>query len=126
MLLIRGCIFKSRSGQPAAGEQHAALSPVSCGSCTHIDMCASYICLLHLNSVRYFRVRGRYGVMVICHINLMALCGITVQNAALSLSLVGHPCSKESIDKFLDSPCLFPSFHAFAHTYASTLDVLTL
>ena len=56
----------------------------------------------------------------------VALCGITVQNAALNLSLVGHPGSKESIDKFLDSPCLFPSFHASAHTYASTLDVLTL
>ena len=55
-------------------------------------MCVSYICLLHLNSVRYFRVRGRYGGDAhVLHEFDVTLCGITVENAALSLSMVGHP-----------------------------------
>ena len=46
---------------PAVHAPLAALCLVSCGSCTHIDMCVSYICLLHLNSVRYFPVRESNG-----------------------------------------------------------------
>ena len=55
-------------------------------------MCASYICILHFNSVRYFRVRERYdGDIHMFHEFDLALCGIKVENAALSLSLIGHP-----------------------------------
>ena len=32
-----------------------------CGSCTHIEECVSYICLLHLSSIRYLCVKGKYG-----------------------------------------------------------------
>ena len=75
---------------------HKWLFPwVSCGSCYHIDMCVSYICLLHSKSMRYFRVRWRYGGD--CHMPHefdMALCGITIENAALSLSIVGHPYTR--------------------------------
>ena len=68
---------------------HAAL--------TLILKCMFLICLLHLNSVRYFRVRGRYGGDIYSfHEFDVALCGITtemaitLENAALSLSLLGH------------------------------------
>ena len=72
--------------------QPAALSLISCGSCNHIDICVSYISLLHLNSVRYFHVRGRYGGDAHApHEFDVALCDATVENAALSFSLVGNP-----------------------------------
>ena len=55
-------------------------------------MHVSYVCLLHLNSVRYLHVRGRYGGDThMFHEVDVVLCGITAETAALSLSLVGHP-----------------------------------
>ena len=56
-------------------------------------MCLSYISLLHLNPVRCFRVRGRYdGDDHVSHEFDAVVCGITVENAAFGLSLIGHPC----------------------------------
>ena len=75
------------------GGQPAALCPISCSSFTNIELWVSYIRLLHLNLERYFCIRERMGVMIICpHEFDMALCNITVKSAALSLLLVGHPC----------------------------------
>ena len=58
-------------------------------------MCVSYICLLHLNSEGHFRVRGRYGGDI--HVSRefdVALYAIAVDNAALTLSVVGNPYFK--------------------------------
>ena len=66
-------ITYDRVGQATAREPHAAISLVSCGSCNHIDMYVSYICLLHLNAVRYFLVRGRCGVILMCPMRLIWL-----------------------------------------------------
>ena len=52
----------SRGGHPAAREPHAALCLASCGSYTHLEVCVSYMCLLHLSSIRCFLVRGKEGV----------------------------------------------------------------
>ena len=74
-----------------------ALCTVSCGSYIHIEACVSYICLRHLSSIRYIRVRGKDGVILRCpHEYDVALCSITVKNVALSLLLFGHPCLRES------------------------------
>ena len=76
-----------------ARELHAALCLVSCGSYVHIEVCVSCICLLHLSSIGCFLVRGKDGgVMLMCpHEFDVALFDVTVDNAALSLSLIGHP-----------------------------------
>ena len=51
----------SRGDQSAAREPHATLCLFSCGSCTLIEECVSYIRLLPLSSIRYIHVGGRYG-----------------------------------------------------------------
>ena len=55
------------------------------------------MCLLHFNSVRYFRARGRYTH--VSHEFDVALCCVTLETAALSLSLVGHSSSMALANK---------------------------
>ena len=52
---------KSCVANPEASEQHAALCLAFCSSSTHIEVCISYICLLHLNLKRYFWVKENDG-----------------------------------------------------------------
>ena len=87
--------ISTRGGQPAAREPFAALCLASSGSYAHIDMYVPFTCLLHLKSVRYFRVRRRYGDDIHGFYEFdVALCDITIGNVALSLSLVGHPSTR--------------------------------
>ena len=83
-----------RVGQLTAHEPHAVISLISCGSCIHLHKCIYYICLLHLTSER--KVRGDAHVS---HEFDVARCGITIENAVLSLALVSHPCTT-SIKKY--------------------------
>ena len=72
-----------------------ALYLVSRGSCINTEVLVLYVCLIRMSSIRCFRVRGKYGEISICiHICDVALCGNTIINAAIGLSLVGHLCAR--------------------------------
>ena len=62
---------------PALGTRRG---PCSCGSFTHTGSSVSCIRMLHLSSMRYFRVGGKVG-------------GDANVFPCLNPSLVGHPCS---------------------------------
>ena len=71
-----------------AHETHAALYMASYDSNIHIEGCIFCMCLCHFTSVRRFCVRGKdWGDVQVV---FKALCGDTVDNMDLSLSLVGH------------------------------------
>ena len=101
-----------------ACEPHAALSLVSCDSCTHDEQCIFYVLFPLLNSVRHCRVRGKYGghahVSYDCNV---ALHSITIENAALSPSLVCHPCCNRFmfiiLYRLLPPPSLPHNYHDY-------------
>ena len=59
------------------------------------------------SSERYFRVRGSNGGdLHVFHEFDVALCGITVENAACSLLPVGYPCSITLFQCISETPTL--------------------
>ena len=55
-------------------------------ACKPPEVCASYVCLLHLSLIRYS------GMMLMCLLEFeMILYGMRGKNVALNLSLVSHP-----------------------------------